>query len=104
MRRCQALAFTSAIRCQEAVITSLFHQVEINGKETRRDFSGRTVTHAEFASQYKIKIAPVVMFFSATGEQLAAPLVGAMIPEFYGAYFDATLAEAKPKLTPRGGS
>lgn len=83
---------------------SLFRQVEINGKKTLRDFSGRTVTHAEFASQDKIKIAPVVMFSGATREQLAAPLVGAMIPGFYGAYFDATLAEAKPKLTPRGGS
>ena len=44
------------------------------------------------------------MFFGATGEQLTAPLVGAIISEFYGAYFDATLFEAKPKLTPRGGS
>ena len=85
-------------------MTPLFRQVEINGKETLRDFSGRTVTHAEFASQHKIKIAPVVMFSGATREQLAAPLVGAMIPEFYGAYFDATLAEAKPKLPPQGGS
>ena len=84
-------------------MTSLFRRVEINGKETLRGVSGRTATHAEFARRYKIRIAPVVMFFGATGEQLTASLVGAMIPEFYRAYFDATLGEAKSKLPPRGG-
>ena len=81
----------------------LIRQVEINGQDAMRDFNGRATTHAEFASHYKIKIAPVVMFFDAKGEMIAEPLVGAMIPDFYGAYFDEALAEAKSKLHPTGG-
>ena len=73
-------------------------QVEINGREILLDFMGRKITHAEFAKRYKINIAPVVLFFDANGVQLAEPLVGSMIPEFYGAYFDAALDEAKSKL------
>ena len=73
-------------------------QVEINGREILLDFMGRKITHAEFAKRYKISIAPVVLFFDANGALLAEPLVGSMIPDFYGAYFDAALDEAKSKL------
>jgi len=78
--------------------TPVIRQVEINGLEILRDFSGRATTHAEFASRYKIRIAPVVIFFGAKGEMIAEPLIGSMIPDFYGAYFDAALAEARSKL------
>jgi thioredoxin-related protein len=76
----------------------LIRQVELNGQEILRDFSGRTTTHGEFSRRYKIRIAPVVMFFDARGEMIAAPLVGSTIPDFYGAYFDAALAEARSRL------
>lgn len=91
------------LRDGNATQKPLIRQIEVNGTIAMRDFNGRTVTHAEFASRYKIKIAPVVMFFDAKGEMLTTPLVGAMIPDFYGAYFDAALAEAKSKLQRQGG-
>lgn len=72
----------------------LIRQININGRDILRDFSGQTTTHAEFASRYKISIAPVVMFFDAQGELVTEPLVGSKIPDFYGAYFDAALTEA----------
>lgn len=78
-------------------------QIELNGQAAMRDFNGRAITHADFAKIYKIKVAPVVMFFGAKGEMLAEPLVGAMIPDFYGAHFDAALAEAISKLQRQGG-
>ena len=76
----------------------LIRQIDINGRDILRDFSGDTTTHAEFARRYKISIAPVVMFFDAQGALATEPLVGSMIPDFYGAYFDAALTEAKLKL------
>lgn len=76
----------------------VIRQVEINGRERLRDFTGRESTHAAFARAHKAKIAPVVFFFSAKGELLTEPLVGAMIPDFYGAYFDAAFSEAKSRL------
>ena len=78
----------------------LIRQVEINGQDAMRDVTGRATTNAEFARRYGIEVAPVVMFFDAKGEMIANPLVGAMIPDFYGAYFDAAMAEAKSKLKP----
>lgn len=76
----------------------LIRQVELNGAERLKDFTGKTMTHAEFSSRFKIKLAPVVMFFGAEGEMVSEPLVGSMIADFYGAYFDAALGEARAKV------
>ena len=76
----------------------VIRQVEINGLARLRDFTGRDGTHAAFARYHKANMAPVVFFFSAKGELLTEPLVGAMIPDFYGAYFDAAFSEAKSRL------
>ena len=76
----------------------IVRQVEINGNARLRDFDGSTITHAEFAARHKFKLAPVVIFFGNKGEMLAKPLVGSMIPDFYGAYLDAALSEARGKL------
>ena len=81
-----------------AVPKPVIRQVEISGREILHDFMGREITHAEFVKRYKINIAPVVLFFDANGALLAAPLVGSMIPDFYGAYFDAAFDDAKSKL------
>ena len=77
---------------------AIIRQVEINGSERLRDFNGKEISHAEFARHHKASIAPVVFFFNAKGELLAAPLIGSMIPDFYGAYFDGALNEARSKL------
>ena len=87
------------LRAGSVTPTALIRQVEINGQDILRDFSGRATTHAEFASRYKITLAPVVMFFDGKGEMISEPLVGSMIPDFYGAYFDAALTAAKSRLT-----
>ncbi len=77
---------------------AIIRQVEINGNERLRDFNGKEMSHAEFARHHKASVAPVVFFFNAKGELLTAPLIGSMIPDFYGAYFDAGLNEARSKL------
>ncbi len=76
----------------------IIRQVELRGNAVLVDFNGERKTHAAFASQHRATIAPVVMFFSANGQPLASPLIGAMIPDFYGAYFDAALAEARTRI------
>ena len=81
-----------------AAPTPVIRQVEVNGSERLRNFNGREITHADFARRYKVKITPVVFFFDGKGVPLTEPLVGSMIPDFYGAYFDAAFNEAKSKL------
>lgn len=79
-------------------------QIDLRSAAPLTDFSGRKTTHGEYSQQQKIVLAPVVMFLGRDGEPLAAPLVGSMIPDFYGAYFDDALAEAQSKLTPASPS
>lgn len=77
--------------------TPMIRQVELSGSETLIDFNGKKMSHADFARRNRVSIAPVVLFFGADGERIADPLVGAMIPDFYGSYLDAALAEAMAK-------
>ncbi len=86
------------LREGRAPLKPLVRQIEMNGRDVLRDFDGRMTTHGAFASRHKIRIAPVVLFFDAAGQLVAEPLVGAMIPDFYGAYFDAALTEATLKV------
>jgi len=72
----------------------MIRQVELNGSDVVAGFNGEQMTHAEFARRNKVSIAPVVLFFGANGDRLADPLVGAMLPDFYGAYFDAAVEKA----------
>ena len=76
----------------------LIRQVELNGAALLTDFAGNRVSHGAFAAKLKAKIAPVVYFFAPDGSQLVEPLVGAMIPDFYGAYFAAALADAITRM------
>lgn len=77
--------------------TLAIRQIELNGGESLVDFNGEKTTHADFARRNGATIAPVVLFFGAGGERIADPLVGAMIADFYGSYFDAALAGARAK-------
>ena len=86
------------VRDKTGATQAVIRQIEINGQERMRDFDGKEITHAEFARNHKVRIAPVVFFFNTKGELLSEPLVGSMIPDFYGAYFDAAFNGAKSKL------
>lgn len=52
------------------------------------DFRGEATTHARFASNEKIKLVPVVAFYGPQGKQLAEPIVGARLPDFYPGYLE----------------
>lgn len=77
----------------------IIRQIELKGENKMIDFAGKKITHAEFSRRFQVRLAPVVFFFGPNGTQLAEPLVGSMIPDFYGAYFDAALLKARAQLT-----
>ena len=52
------------------------------------DFRGEATTHARFAGSEKIKLVPVVAFYGPQGKQLAEPIVGARLPDFYPGYLE----------------
>jgi hypothetical protein len=73
--------------------------VQINIMErhnTLEDFNGNGLTtpHA-WAQAHKAKLAPTVFFFGPQGEEWAERLVGVAVPELYGDYLQARLAQAR---------
>lgn len=77
-------------------------QVDIRSQRAIVDFQGRTMTQDALIRNWAIKIAPTVLFFGRGGVEVAERLDGAYIPDFYGAYLDERLAQARAKtrLTP----
>ncbi|HET6599527.1 MAG TPA: hypothetical protein VFG60_06155, partial [Burkholderiaceae bacterium] len=57
--------------------------------------------HAAVARAWNAKLAPTVLFFDARGREIAERLVGAGLPDFYGAYLDQRLQAARAELGAR---
>ncbi len=75
--------------------------VQIDVLDKRRnlqDFEGELVSPADQARAWKARFTPTVLFFDARGREVAERLVGMALPDFYGAYLDARLLEARAKL------
>lgn len=73
-------------------------QVDMRSRRHLKDFDGQTVTHDEFVRARRVNVAPTVFFLGPKGEELAERLVGGSIPDFYGAYLDQRLAQARAQL------
>ncbi len=73
-------------------------QVDMRSRTRVLDFTGKAVTHDDLVRQWKIRIAPTVLFFGRGGTEVAERLVGGYIPDFYGAYLDQRLAQARASL------
>lgn len=74
-------------------------QIDVRDRQTTvQGFAGETTTPADLASAWKARFTPTVMFFGPDGRELAERLVGVAVPDFYGEYLDARLAEARSRL------
>jgi thioredoxin-related protein len=73
-------------------------QVDMRSNRTLKNFRGVSATHDEMARLWRIRIAPTVLFFGRDGNEVAERLVGGYIPDFYGAYLDDRLQQARASL------
>lgn len=62
------------------------------------DFNGRSITHDALLRAWGIKVTPTLLFFGRAGREAAPRLVGASIPDFYGAYLEERLKTARVNL------
>ncbi|AKM32840.1 hypothetical protein AB870_13755 [Pandoraea faecigallinarum] len=69
-----------------------------------RDFDGTTTTGVAWARAHGVKVSPTVLFLDTRGYPVAAPLIGAGLPDFYGAYLDEAIARGRTRLHPGGGA
>lgn len=73
-------------------------QVDMRSRSPVLDFEGVRVTHDDMVRRWRIRIAPTVLFFGRGGAEVAERLVGGYIPDFYGAYLDERLVQARATL------
>lgn len=71
------------------------YQIDMRSAQAVRDFSGATRTHEDLVRTWRVTIAPTVLFFGAQGKEVVARLEGGYIPDFYGAYLDQRLEQAR---------
>jgi len=73
-------------------------QVDMRSPRVLKNFRGAGLSHDEMSRQWRIRIAPTVLFFGRDGVEVAERLVGGYLPDFYGAYLDDRLQQARTAL------
>lgn len=77
----------------------VIRQINQDGEsEALTDFKGGASTHAGVATAEKVKLVPVVAFYGPDGRQLAKPIVGARLPDFYQSYLEDAVEQSAHAL------
>lgn len=73
-------------------------QLDMRGDTPVQDFKGAPRTHDALVRAWNVPLAPTVLFFGRAGVEVAARLAGAASSDYYGAYLDDRLAQARAAL------
>ena len=73
-------------------------QIDMRSRRLLKDVDGRGIVHDEFVRARRVTVAPTVLFLGHNGEELGERLVGGSIPDFYGAYLEQRLEQARARL------
>lgn len=73
-------------------------QLDLASRQAVLDFEAAPTTHDKLLRRWGIRIAPTLLFFGPGGREAAPRLVGASIPDFYGAYLDQRIEAARQSL------
>lgn len=73
-------------------------QVDMRSKQMLKNFQGAQQTHDEWIRALNVRVAPTVLFFGRGGTEIVERMAGGYIPDFYGAYLDERLRQAKALL------
>ncbi|MEW5894032.1 MAG: hypothetical protein AB1697_12930 [Pseudomonadota bacterium] len=69
----------------------VMRRVEVGGGRMLRDFKGRRMSQAAFASRHGVSLVPTVLVFSPDGKPLGPPLIGLSTVDYYGYYFNEAI-------------
>lgn len=73
-------------------------QVDMKSRKPLRDFDGSTLTQDEWIRLSDVRTAPTVLFFGAAGREVAPRLEGAGVQDYYGAYLEERIEQARKSL------
>ena len=80
---------------------TLFRQIDIDSDVPLSDFAGRKTTHRKLARTLGGRFTPTVVVLDADGRQLAEPIIGMRLADFYGQYVENAVDEARARLAAR---
>ncbi|SOY54251.1 thioredoxin fold domain-containing protein [Cupriavidus taiwanensis] len=75
-------------------------EVDMTADTPLRDADGNLTTARAWARARQVRVAPTVLFLDRQGRAAAGPLRG-MQPDFYGAYLEQALAQARAAVAAR---
>ncbi len=70
-------------------------QVDMRSRKLIKNFQGIMQTHDDWIRSMQVRVAPTILFFGRGGVELVERMSGGYIPDFYGAYLDERLRQAK---------
>lgn len=76
----------------------ILRQIDVTSQRKMRDFSGKTITQAQFAARYKVQLTPTVKLFDSQGREVSRPIVGLITPDFYGGFLDNAINEGLERI------
>ncbi|AQV92629.1 thioredoxin [Cupriavidus necator] len=75
-------------------------ELDMTADTPLRDADGSLTTARDWARAHQVRVAPTVLFLDRQGRAAASPLRG-MQPDFYGAYLEQALDEARAAVASR---
>jgi thioredoxin-related protein len=73
-------------------------QVDMRSTSMLTGFQGVAQSHDAWVRAMNVKVTPTVLFFGRGGLELVERMAGAYLPDFYGAYLDERLRQARALL------
>jgi hypothetical protein len=73
-------------------------QLDMRSSQGVLDFQGRSTTHDQLIKQWRISVAPTLLFFGPGGKEVAERMEGGYLPDFYGPYLDERLLKSRQAL------
>lgn len=76
----------------------IIREVDITSQTPLTLFNGSKSTGAEFAAQHKVAVVPTIKVMNAQDTEVAAPIVGLLISDFYFGYIDSAISGGLQKM------
>ena len=73
-------------------------QVDMRSDLAVKDLKGQMKSHDQLVKEWRVSIAPTLIFLGPQGQELVERMEGGYLPDFYGTYLDEKIAKARKIL------
>lgn len=73
-------------------------QVDMRSNQQVKALNGQFQTHDQLVKQWRVSVAPTLLFIGPQGNEIVDRMEGGFLPDFYGAYLDERITAARKIL------